>query len=176
MDDFAERIETGSSSEGSSAGEEFWSTGAGHVAQEKVVEEKPDSEGMDMETDQWTPQGQRQLQLGSAGKQMSADSGKGTAKLEGIEKPGELPGIVPNPNRRKWTGSGEEVEDSEVTTGGDLGKKRMDAREAPDRKESGMSALRGKEATEGNPVGTEASRARKAMITSGRAWRHRRRK
>jgi hypothetical protein len=123
------------------------------VAQEKVVDTERTQEGP---IDQSTPQGQRELQLGTAGKQLSVDAGKGTSKMEDIEKPGELPGIVPNPNRKKWTGGGKEVEDAEVTTGGDLGKRSGNRREAPDRRESGTSALRGAmEKEEGNPVGTE---------------------
>jgi hypothetical protein len=169
MDDAKERIETGSNADESVAGEEFWSTGAGHMAQEKVV--KAEGAGSranelgQVETDQWTPEGQRKLQGGVVGKQVLAEA-KGTEKMDDIEKPGELPGIVPNPNRKKWTGGGQEIEDAEVNTGGNLGERRQENRvEAPDRRESGTSALRGMK----EESGTEMSERPRA----GEGWQNR---
>src|SRR5207253_1473585 len=90
MDEFdaKERIESGSSSEGAMAGEEFWSSGAGHVAQERKVGE-PDASEETVE---------------ASGEQK--DVGK---KLKSAETPGKLPGIVPNPRRKEFNGHGNEL-------------------------------------------------------------------
>jgi hypothetical protein len=147
-----ERIETTSNSELGTAGDEFWSSGAGHVAAE--VEKSVENE---QRCDQSTPMGQAKLQGKSVGKVLSPDTGKGVEKGTDVDEPGALPGVVPNANRQKFTQEGREVEDAEVGAGaegccgGGVGKHERRV-EAPDRAESGSAAMRQKE---GNPVGTE---------------------